>query len=38
MGVERPRPEHLSWPELDVDLTLESIDRPEDFPLVSWWG
>jgi len=34
-AIERPTPEHLHWPELDVDLTLESIDRPEDFPLVS---
>lgn len=34
-AIERPTPEYLRWPELDVDLTLESIDRPEDFPLVS---
>ncbi|MEW6443800.1 MAG: DUF2442 domain-containing protein [bacterium] len=33
--VERPRPHHLYWPELDVDLTLESIRHPEKFPLVS---
>lgn len=33
--IERPAEDHLRWPELDVDLTLESIDRPEDFPLVS---
>lgn len=33
--IERPSPNHLRWPALDVDLTLESIDRPEDFPLVS---
>jgi len=26
---------HLRWPELDVDLTLASIDRPGDYPLVS---
>ena len=26
---------HLYWPKLDVDLSVESIDRPEDFPLVS---
>ena len=36
--IERPRPEHLFWPELDVDLTLENIERPEDFPLVSRWA
>jgi len=33
--VEWPAPEHLYWPELDIDLALESIRRPEDFPLVS---
>ena len=33
--IERPQPEHLHWPDLDVDLTLEIIERPADFPLVS---
>ena len=33
--IERPTPDHLYWPQLDVDLTLQSIDRPNDFPLVS---
>ena len=33
--IERPTANHLRWPELDVDLSLESIDRPEGFPLVS---
>jgi len=33
--IERPQPEHLHWPDLDVDLSLESIKRPEAFPLVS---
>ena len=33
--VERPQPHHLYWPELDVDLHLESIDQPESFPLKS---
>jgi hypothetical protein len=33
--VERPSPHHLYWPELDVDLHVESIDRPEAYPLVS---
>ena len=26
---------HLYWPELDVDLALESIEHPERYPLVS---
>ncbi len=33
--VEWPSPDHLYWPELDVDLSVESIRRPEAFPLVS---
>ena len=33
--VERPRPHHLYWPKLDVDLTLESIRHPGEYPLVS---
>jgi len=26
---------HLYWPDLDVDLSLESIENPERFPLQS---
>lgn len=33
--VERPQPHHLYWPDLDIDLAVESIRRPEKFPLVS---
>ena len=33
--VERPLPHHLYWPDLDVDLHVESIERPETYPLVS---
>lgn len=33
--VERPQPHHLFWPELDIDIAVESIRRPEEFPLVS---
>lgn len=33
--VERPAPDHLYWPSLDVDLSVASIRRPDDFPLVS---
>lgn len=33
--IDRPEPQHLYWPDLDVDLTLEIIERPSDFPLVS---
>jgi len=35
LNVTMPHPGHLYWPELDVDLAVESVDRPERFPLVS---
>lgn len=34
-AVELPSPHHLYWPELDVDLAVESLEHPEHFPLVS---
>src|SRR5207249_10602584 len=33
--VELPRPHHLYWPDLDLDLAVESIEHPEHLPLVS---
>jgi hypothetical protein len=33
--VELPSPQHLYWPELDVDLEVESVLHPERYPLVS---
>lgn len=35
LEVERPTSDHLYWPALDVDLSVESIEHPERFPLVS---
>jgi hypothetical protein len=29
---------HLYWPDLDVDLELESIESPEQYPLVDSGG
>ena len=34
-AVERPSPHHLRWPDLDIDLAVDSIEHPERFPLVS---
>ena len=34
-NVERLNEHHLYWPDLDVDLTLDSIEEPKQFPLVS---
>ena len=36
--VQRPTEDHLYWPQLDLDLSVESIRRPEGFPLVSRMG
>ena len=27
--------EHLHWPQLDVDLHVDSIEHPERFPLIA---
>lgn len=35
LSVELPHAGHLYWPELDVDIAVDSIDHPERFPLVS---
>lgn len=35
LNVELPHPQHLYWPDLDVDLSVESIEHPERFPLIS---
>jgi hypothetical protein len=37
LNVRRPQEDHLYWPDLDVDLAVESIEHPERFPLV-WRG
>lgn len=34
-ALERPRPEHLRWPALDVDPSVASINDPSAFPLMS---
>lgn len=34
-NLEEPHPGHLYWPDLDVDLSLETIQHPERFPLVA---
>ena len=33
--VRRMSRTHLHWPDLDVDLELDSIERPASYPLVS---
>ncbi len=33
--VEKPTANHLYWPLLDIDLSVESIRNPHAFPLLS---
>lgn len=35
LNVELVHAEHLYWPDLDVDLELESIRAPETYPLIA---
>ena len=34
-NVQRQSPDHLYWPTLDIDLSVQSIRNPDAFPLVS---
>ena len=34
-NVQRPSPHHLYWPDLDIDLAVESIEHPKKYPLIS---
>ena len=34
-NVELLNERHLHWPDLDIDLAVESIEHPERFPLIS---
>lgn len=34
-NIEQPTPDHLYWPLTDVDLSVESIRNPGNFPLRS---
>lgn len=36
--VERPSAQHLHWPDLDIDLSLDSIANPDAYPLASRKG
>ncbi len=34
-SVARPAPNHLYWPLLDIDLSIDSIRNPQKFPLIA---
>jgi hypothetical protein len=33
--VELPSSHHLYWPDLDIDLAVDSLTHPERYPLIS---
>lgn len=33
--VERPTEDHLYWPQIDIDLSVQSLRDPSSFPLLS---
>lgn len=35
VNVEYPSLDHLYWPDLDIDVSVQSIRQPEQFPLVA---
>jgi hypothetical protein len=35
LNVQLSQPDHLHWPDIDVDLTVDSVRHPEEYPLVS---
>ena len=35
LNVRLLHPGHLYWPDLDVDLAVESIEHPGKFPLIA---
>jgi len=35
LNVEEVTPGHFYWPDLDIDLSVESIEHPERFPLIA---
>ena len=34
LNVQLLHEDHLHWPELDVDLCIESLEQPDKYPLV----
>ena len=35
LNVDEPSPGHFHWPDLDIDLSLQIIQNPSRFPLLS---
>ena len=35
LNVQEPTPGHFYWPDLDVDLGIDTIEHPDRYPLKS---
>jgi len=35
LNIEEPSPGHFYWPDLDVDLGVDTIEHPDRYPLKS---
>ena len=35
LNIEEPSPGHFYWPDLDVDIGVDTIEHPERYPLKS---
>ena len=35
IDVEQTSPGHFRWPQLDIDLGTETIEHPDEFPLMA---
>jgi len=35
LHVEQDAPGHFRWPDLDIDVGIESIEHPEKYPLIA---
>lgn len=33
LNIQEPSPGHFYWPDLDIDLGLDTIEQPDRFPL-----
>ena len=35
LNIEEVSPGHFHWPDLDIDLSIDTIENPEKYPLKS---
>ena len=38
LNVEEPSPNHYHWPDLDIDLGRNTIEHPEQYPMLAQGG